>query len=281
MIVKEIINLVADQLQERNESVIRKIKEWIYNAQQDMIRLHSFKVICYITEFYGDGNNEYPLPVIFSKLVNQSPVKINNKPVANICSNIYNDRTYEIQDYVTWDSKVKAQSSTNTDYNNKVVVFDGYNDSRGFIELYGTTEQMTNESFDRISYVYKEKTEGVVTIKNEDESISFDLGQGDGDYGLKSIRFNQEIGSTEKISVAFVKQVKKLQDEYAFDELLANYGDVISLYCLYRGFMSQEDDSQAREMYQLYNTELIKIIKEDKKQKRINNFYTFIPRKIT
>ena len=279
MTVKEILTLVTDQLQEHGPDVVRKIKQWIYDASIDMRRVHNFKCITFITKFNGTGDQNYPLPSIFQKVHNHEPVVIDDVPIGNINSNIYNTRTWDLRDYITWNSKVKIVSTTNEDGSaKKVVPFDGLADTREIIALNGVTPVLSSEDFNRLSYIHKDQTVGKVTVTDEADELSLELGPGAGSYTAKSIYFSEDIGTSENISITFIKQLRRLTDDYDLDELTANYGDIIVLYCLYRGFFHQEDEPKAKELYALYGTELVKAIKEDRKNKKISNYFTFIPR---
>lgn len=293
MIVKKIIEQVTGLLQEQGPEIERNIRQWIYDAEVKMIRQNDFQAITFIHSVTGGDTDQYILPATFYKLANNSPVRIDGTPVSSKNSNINRTTIFQILEYIDWDSDpVTVCSSLNTDSHTvqvprRIIPYDAYNNLKEILELNGVTDVDSSNNFERLYSLYKSKTNGVITVENADASISFTLPQGEGIYPCKTIQFMnsentvKDISSSSTIEIEYIKKIRKLEDDYEYDELLSRYPDIILFYCLFRGFSGQEDDKSALGNYNLFSTSLVEAIREDRKQKKISNQYTMKPKSVT
>ena len=283
MTVKDILDRVTEELQVDAPTDKRKIKDWIYDCEKDMVRQHDFSTLSFKTVIEGNGSSVYPLPTIFGREVFDQPVIHNNEPIANINSNVFNNPNYEILDYLTFGTQVTVNCPGNPDPD-KVIIYDKLNNQQETLELQGATNVTTTATFDQVSHINKEATTNPLVLQTPGGDVY--LPRGAGTYTIKSIKFRTRTGEDkewatgEDVDLKFIKQIRKLEEDTDLDELTGEYGDVIGFYCLYRGFINQEDDIRAGKMLELYISELKKIIVEDRRKKKISNTYTFIPREV-
>lgn len=271
MILKDLVDMVAQKLQDSTAETRDEIKQWILDAKTDMMHQHPFECMRQEHEITADGSDQYVLPVDFEAVWK---LKIGAVTVPNHYSNVANDLYYKVVNGLTVGSKVKVLSSSANDTTELVSIRD--NDGvHEEVTLNGSADVETAGSFDEVNSVSKEETEGQVTVKDAADTELFILPRFLLSWHIRTLKFNADVESGTAISLVYLRRIRKLTDDYDTDELQLSWHNVIYRYCLMRGCEWQDNISEYPKSFELYNGELVKAIRKDNRERNRNAALTF------
>jgi hypothetical protein len=268
MILKDLVDTISSLLQEKNEEIYSNIEQWIFDAKVDMLRVHKFECMRADITIPAAGVSEYLLPVNFGEVLK---VVVNGLIIPNKYSNVANSVYQWIKNGIDVDGAIQAVSSSAADVNSalsskKVIAYEDENSSES-ISLNGTTPVDGARLFTDIKFAYKDETAGTVDIRDSLGTVLVTLPARKLSWLIQSIAFSEDLAAGQDIVIRYSRHVNKLTADYDADEMQIQYPGLIIEYCLYRGFMWQDNVPAAQLHLQTYNAELMKAKSADNRNR--------------
>ena len=263
MVIKQIKDYLISELQDNSNEIIDKIYLWIYLARKEIQK----KIINIdLVSNVSNINSDYMLlPESFDRI---HKVYLNNAQIYQRGSNWKSDITYKIENGVIPVEPASILTIESNDISDVPVI--RINDIES-VELPGTdpNEQNTVNTYSKISKIVKSVSNGDITIKDSLGNTVYTTSEKNiYEYTPKRISFNTSISGELKIE--YFKKIKYLTDDYSSDEYTEKYGELITFYCLWKGFSFQNDSQLTSYYLQLYQAKLKEAISEDRKERNKN-----------